>query len=88
MFPPDIHDLARKVIETYATQKRKIATAESCTGGLVLAAPTQIPGSSAVVERGFMTYSDDAKIDGVDRLFVDDPFGNRLELRLAGPRMV
>jgi nicotinamide-nucleotide amidase len=63
MFPPDIHDLARKVIETYATQKRKIVTAESCTGGLVAGALTQIPGSSEVVERGFMTYSNDAKVE-------------------------
>jgi nicotinamide-nucleotide amidase len=63
MFPADIHDLARKVVETYREQKRKIVTAESCTGGLVAAALTQIPGSSAVVERGFVTYSNDAKTE-------------------------
>ncbi|MFM7345294.1 MAG: CinA family protein, partial [Tagaea sp.] len=39
----------------------KLATAESCTGGLVAGALTAIPGSSAVVERGFVTYSDAAK---------------------------
>jgi len=39
----------------------KIATAESCTGGLVAGALTEIPGSSAVVERGFVTYSNEAK---------------------------
>ena len=38
-----------------------IATAESCTGGLVFAALTDIPGSSAVMERGFITYTNDAK---------------------------
>ncbi len=38
-----------------------IATAESCTGGMVAAALTDIPGSSAVVERGFVTYTNDAK---------------------------
>ncbi|WP_413845464.1 CinA family protein [Tateyamaria sp.] len=40
-----------------------IATAESCTGGMVAAALTDIPGSSAVVERGFVTYTNQAKID-------------------------
>jgi nicotinamide-nucleotide amidase len=46
-----------------------IATAESCTGGMVAAALTDIPGSSAVVERGFVTYSNGAKEDmlGVSR---------------------
>jgi len=63
MFSSDIHDLARNIIETYAAQKRKIVTAESCTGGLVAAALTQIPGSSAVVERGFITYSNEAKTE-------------------------
>ena len=43
-----------------------IATAESCTGGMVAAALTDIPGSSAVVERGFVTYSNEAKIDLLD----------------------
>lgn len=63
MFPADIHDLARKVIETYTLQMRKIVTAESCTGGLIAASLTQISGSSAVIERGFVTYSNDAKIE-------------------------
>ena len=40
-----------------------LATAESCTGGLVAALLTEIPGSSAVVERGFVTYSNEAKTD-------------------------
>ena len=44
----------------------KIATAESCTGGMVAAALTDIPGSSDVVERGFVTYSNDAKIELLD----------------------
>ncbi|UWQ30941.1 CinA family protein [Leisingera sp. M523] len=39
-----------------------IATAESCTGGMIAAALTDVPGSSAVVDRGFVTYSNDAKM--------------------------
>ncbi|MER8750151.1 CinA family protein [Mesorhizobium sp. M1050] len=48
-----------------ACQKRGImlATAESCTGGMIIAALTDIAGSSAVVERGFITYSNEAKMD-------------------------
>ncbi|WP_442753701.1 CinA family protein [Methylocystis sp. JAN1] len=41
----------------------KVATAESCTGGLVSAAVTEIPGSSKVFDRGFVTYSNEAKIE-------------------------
>ena len=40
-----------------------LATAESCTGGLIAAAITDVPGSSAVLDRGFVTYSNDAKRD-------------------------
>jgi nicotinamide-nucleotide amidase len=63
MFAPDIHDLAQKIIRTYAAEKKKVVTAESCTGGLVAAALTEIPGASDVVERGFISYSNDAKIE-------------------------
>lgn len=56
MISNDILDLAR-------SQGVMIATAESCTGGMVAVALTDIPGSSSVVERGFVTYSNDAKIE-------------------------
>ncbi|WP_292541819.1 CinA family protein, partial [Mesorhizobium sp.] len=48
-----------------ACQQRGImlATAESCTGGLIIAALTDIAGSSAVVDRGFITYSNESKMD-------------------------
>ena len=63
-------DLARAsaLLETYRTRGWRLATAESCTGGLVAALLTEIAGSSAVVDRGFVTYSNEAKIDllGVD----------------------
>ena len=74
MFPPDIHDLARKVIEIYKGKKQIITIAESCTGGFLGAALTQIPGSSSVFERGFITYSNDAKTEvlGVMPELIDD----------------
>lgn len=59
--PGDMVLLARRVIETNAAIGRTIALAESCTGGLVSAALTEIPGSSAVLDRGFVTYSNEAK---------------------------
>ncbi|WP_095011047.1 CinA family protein [Tsuneonella mangrovi] len=61
VLPQDIVDLARRVVEENAKVGRMVATAESCTGGLVAAALTEIPGSSAVVDRGFVTYSNEAK---------------------------
>jgi nicotinamide-nucleotide amidase len=63
MFPDDIERLARTVIEAAAARGLTIATAESCTGGLVSGALTAIAGSSAVVDRGFVTYSNAAKAD-------------------------
>lgn len=63
MFPADIEILARKVVETAAARGLTVALAESCTGGLVSGALTAIAGSSAVVERGFVTYSNAAKSD-------------------------
>ena len=49
------------VLDDAERARLKIATAESCTGGLVAALLTEIPGSSSVVERGFVTYSNKAK---------------------------
>ena len=63
MFPDDIQSLARQVIQAAAARGLMVATAESCTGGLVSGALTAIAGSSAVVERGFVTYSNAAKSD-------------------------
>ncbi len=61
ILPDDIVALARRVIEENVAAGRKLALAESCTGGLVAAALTEIPGSSAVLDRGFVTYSNEAK---------------------------
>ncbi len=63
LFPADIMDSARQLVEGYRSAGLKLATAESCTGGLIAACLTEIPGSSAVVERGFVTYSNEAKQD-------------------------
>jgi nicotinamide-nucleotide amidase len=61
LLPADIIDLARRVVQENAALGRRIALAESCTGGLVAAALTEIAGSSAVVDCGFVTYSNSAK---------------------------
>ncbi|MBE0705173.1 MAG: nicotinamide-nucleotide amidohydrolase family protein, partial [Afipia sp.] len=53
--------LSRSLLDLCRMRKLKIATAESCTGGLVVAALTEVPGSSDVVDRGFITYSNEAK---------------------------
>ena len=57
----DTRALSRSLLDLCRMRKLTIATAESCTGGLVAAALTDIPGSSDVVDRGFVTYSNDAK---------------------------
>jgi len=57
----ELHSAARRIIETCTARGLTIATAESCTGGLVAGALTEIAGSSAVVLCGFVTYSNEAK---------------------------
>ncbi|HEX3180337.1 MAG TPA: CinA family protein, partial [Beijerinckiaceae bacterium] len=56
MFCRELEQRAGEIIRIYAARGLKIVTAESCTGGLVAGALTSIAGSSAVVERGFVTY--------------------------------
>ena len=63
VLPAELVDLARRVLEANRAAGRRIAVAESCTGGLVAAALTEIPGSSDVFDAGFVTYSNEAKID-------------------------
>jgi nicotinamide-nucleotide amidase len=62
LLPDELVDKGREVIEANRKAGRRIAIAESCTGGLVSAALTEIAGSSDVFEAGYVTYSNGAKI--------------------------
>ncbi|KTW15818.1 CinA family protein [Sphingomonas sanguinis] len=62
LLPRELIELAERVVVANRAAGRRVALAESCTGGLVSAALTEIPGSSDVVEAGFVTYSNQAKI--------------------------
>lgn len=61
ILPDNIYALAKRVVEENRAIGRTVTVAESCTGGLVAGALTDVPGSSAVFECGFATYSDQAK---------------------------
>ena len=61
LFPADLVARAAALIDAYRRHGLKLATAESCTGGLVGALMTEIAGSSDAFERGFVVYSNDAK---------------------------
>ncbi len=62
ILPAELVDAARRVVEANRALGRRVSLAESCTGGLVAAALTEIPGSSEVLEAGFVTYSNEAKV--------------------------
>lgn len=61
LFEKHLTDIATEVLKIAAEKHFRIATAESCTGGLIAALLTEIPGSSAVIGRSFITYSNRAK---------------------------
>ena len=63
LLPKELYDKAREVVDANRKVGRRVAIAESCTGGLVCAALTEIPGSSEVFEAGYITYSNASKID-------------------------
>jgi nicotinamide-nucleotide amidase len=63
MFSDELRDDATRLLEAYRGAGLTLATAESCTGGLIAGCLTEIAGSSDVVERGFVTYSNAAKIE-------------------------
>ena len=86
LFPDDVTALAEQVLAAARAADVRIVTAESCTGGLVAAALTEVPGSSAVVDRGLVTYANVAKqgLLGVpahmiaDRGAVSEPVARRM----------
>lgn len=63
--PQKLKEKAHRLISAYTAAGLKLVTAESCTGGLIAAFLTEIPGSSAVLERGYVTYSNDAKVQSI-----------------------
>ena len=65
MFATPLVDEARRLLAAYRRVGLSIATAESCTGGLIAALLTEIPSSSEVLERGFVTYSNAAKSESL-----------------------
>lgn len=63
MIPDDLGSAAEALLRLLIERRLMIATAESCTGGLIAGALTEIAGSSAAVDRGFVTYSNEAKTE-------------------------
>jgi nicotinamide-nucleotide amidase len=62
VLPAELVEAARKVVDANREAGLTVAVAESCTGGLVAAALTEVPGSSDVLDAGFVTYSNEAKM--------------------------
>lgn len=76
LLPTELAELAARVVAENRAAGRTVALAESCTGGLVCAALTEIPGSSAVLDRGFVTYSNEAKQESLSVAnYVIETFG-------------
>ncbi len=73
MFPTDLRDMAAKINHTLEARDLMIVTAESCTGGLIAGVLTDVPGSSAAVFGGYITYDNRAKIEmvGVDEELIE-----------------
>lgn len=85
MLPTELTTKANELLSALRKNKMRLATAESCTGGLIAAAITEIPGSSEVFERGFVTYSNAAKIDllTVPTFYIEDYGAVSMEVAVA-----
>ncbi|HLW28179.1 MAG TPA: CinA family protein [Kiloniellales bacterium] len=66
MFSNELLDQAEKLVEALRQRKLMVATAESCTGGLLAGLLTTVPGTSDIFERGFVTYTNEAKMQMID----------------------
>jgi nicotinamide-nucleotide amidase len=73
MLDDDIVEAARQLLDICKRKNLLVATAESCTAGLVAGTLTEVPGTSSILDRGFITYSNEAKHDmlGVSRDILD-----------------
>jgi nicotinamide-nucleotide amidase len=73
ILPDDVEELARSVLERVSEQERSLATAESCTGGMLASLLTDVKGASGAFERGFVVYSEPAKCEllGLDQADID-----------------
>jgi nicotinamide-nucleotide amidase len=87
VLPPHIDALAQRVLDDACDRNLTLATAESCTGGLLASLLTDIPGKSHAFERGFVTYTNEAKHEmlGVSReiLRTDGPVSERCARAMA-----
>lgn len=85
MLPPDLTIKTHEIIKALRKNKMRLATAESCTGGLISMAITEVPGASEVFERGFVTYSNAAKIDllTVPTFYIEDYGAVSMEVAIA-----
>lgn len=66
LFPADLTAMATKIIDSARAKKIRLVTAESCTGGIISGCLTEVAGSSDVFDRGFVSYSYDAKMAQLD----------------------
>ena len=73
MLPDDVERLARRVLEQASEAQLSLATAESCTGGMIASLLTDVPDLSGCFERGFVVYSEQSKCEllGVSQLVID-----------------
>lgn len=85
LFPDPLLDQAARLLQLCRTARLRLTTAESCTGGLVAGLLTAIPGSSDVVERAFVTYSNEAKAEmlGVPASLIEAKGAVSAEVALA-----
>ena len=83
--PPQVEGLAIRVLEAACARRLRLATAESCTGGLLASLLTDVEGMGHAFERGFVVYSEEAKAGmlGIDRALIDAKGAVSREVALA-----